>query len=140
MSSFLNSAGVTSGKPEVTIMTRTLLHAGLAACLLSASLASAAPVRLARTPDYHAGKIAFSYLGDIWVVNEDGSNPQRITVSTGRDINPRFSPDGKSIAFSSNRYGNNDVFVVPVGGGVPKRLTFHTGSDEVTGWSPDSKF
>jgi tricorn protease len=121
-------------------MIRKLLSATLGIALSAASLASASPVRLARTPDYHAGKIAFSYLGDIWIVNEDGSNPQRITVSTGRDINPRFSPDGKSIAFSSNRYGNNDVFVVPVTGGVPKRLTFHTGSDEVTGWSPDSKF
>jgi tricorn protease len=121
-------------------MMRTLLRAGLAACLLSASLASAAPVRLARTPDYHAGKIAFGYLGDIWVVNEDGSNPQRLTVSTGRDINPRFSPDGKWVAFSSNRHGNQDVFVVAATGGAPKRLTFHTGGDEVTGWSPDSKF
>src|SRR5688572_2221625 len=119
---------------------RTLLHAGMAACFLSASLATAAPVRLARTPDYHAGKIAFGYLGDIWVVNEDGSNPQRLTVSTARDINPRFSPDGKWIAFSSNRHGNQDVFVVEARGGVPKRLTFHSGGDEVTGWSPDSRF
>ncbi len=126
--------------PEVMTLMRTLLRAGLAALFLGASFASAAPVRLARTPDYHAGKIAFGYLGDIWVVNEDGSNPERLTVSTGRDINPRFSPDGKWIAFSSSRYGNQDVFVMASTGGLPKRLTFHTGSDEVTGWSPDSKF
>jgi tricorn protease len=104
-----------------------------------APTATAAPVRLARTPDYHAGKIAFGYLGDIWTVNEDGSNPVRLTVSTGREINPRFSPDGKWIAFSSNRHGNQDVFVVAANGGVPRRLTFHTGADEVTGWSTDSK-
>ena len=121
-------------------MTRKLSFGTLALFLATTPLANAAPVRLARTPDYHAGKIAFGYLGDIWVVNEDGSNPQRITVSTGRDINPRFSPDGNWIAFSSNRYGNHDVFVVAATGGVPKRLTFHTGPDEVTGWSPDSKF
>jgi tricorn protease len=101
--------------------------------------ANAAPVRLARTPDYHAGKIAFSYLGDIWVVNEDGSNPQRITDNTARDINPRFSPDGRWIAFSSTRYGNYDVFVVPASGGAARRLTYFTGNDEVVGWTRDSR-
>ena len=107
--------------------------------LLAATAASAAPIRLARTPDYHAGKITFSYLGDIWVVNEDGSNPQRITINTAREVNPRFSPDGRWIAFSSNRYGNNDVFIVPVAGGAPRRLTYHTGNDEVVDWTLDSK-
>lgn len=107
--------------------------------LLMGSAASAAPVRLARTPDYHAGKIAFAYLGDIWVVNEDGSNPQRITDNSARDTYPRFSPDGRWIAFSSNRYGNYDVFIIPAGGGASRRLTYHTGNDEVVGWTRDSR-
>src|SRR6478752_6108499 len=96
-----------------------------------------AEAKLLRHPSYHNGKVAFSYLGDIWVANEDGSNPQRLTVHRARDIYPRFSPDGKWIAFSSNRYGNYDVFVMPAGGGAPKRLTWHTGNDEVVGWSRD---
>src|SRR5215831_12340780 len=75
--------------------------------------AAAAPVRLARHPDYHAGKVTFSYLGDIWTANEDGSDPHRLTDNIGREVYPRFSPDGKWIAFSSNRYGNYDVFVMP---------------------------
>ncbi|HEY3380670.1 MAG TPA: S41 family peptidase [Vicinamibacterales bacterium] len=112
----------------------------LAASLSIAAFGDAAPVRLARTPDYHAGKIAFSYLGDIWVVTEDGSNPTRITDNAGRDINPRFSPDGQWIAFSSNRFGNYDVFVAPAAGGSARRLTFHTGNDEVLAWTRDSKF
>src|SRR5512139_449343 len=119
---------------------RTCLSLAAAALLSTATLAQAAPVRLARTPDYRAGKIAFSYLGDIWVVNEDGSNPVRITDHTARDVNPRFSPDGGWIAFSSNRYGNNDVFVIPATGGAPRRLTYHAGSEEVVGWTPDSEF
>src|SRR6516225_11604597 len=90
----------------------------------------AAPVRLARHPDYNAGKITFSYLGDIWTANEDGTNVHRITDNRAREVYPRFSPDGRWIAFSSNRYGNYDVFVVPVEGGTPRRLTFHTGNDE----------
>ena len=100
---------------------------------------TSAPIKLARHPDYHAGKVAFSYLGDIWTANEDGSAPQRVSDHRGHDMYPRFSPDGKWIAFSSNRYGNNDVFVVPAAGGAPRRLTFHTGNDEVVGWTRDSQ-
>jgi len=107
--------------------------------LLAGSPATAAEVRLARHPDYHEGKIAFSYLGDIWVVNDDGSNPRRLTVHPARDIHPRFSPDGKWIAFSSNRYGNYDVFIIPVEGGEAKRLTYHSAADTVVGWTRDSK-
>lgn len=100
---------------------------------------AASPIRLARHPDYHAGKVAFSYLGDIWLAHEDGTAVRRLTDHSARDTFPRFSPDGASIAFSSNRYGNNDVFVMPVSGGTPKRLTFHTGGDDVVGWSRDSQ-
>jgi len=99
----------------------------------------AAPVRLARHPDYHAGRIAFSYLGDIWTANEDGTVVHRLTDNVAREVYPRFSPDGKWIAFASNRYGNYDVFVVPAAGGTPKRLTFHTGNDETVGWTRDSQ-
>jgi tricorn protease len=120
-------------------MMRRVTILGVLAWFILASVAAAAPVRLARHPDYHAGKIAFSYLGDIWVAGEDGSNVARLTDNTGRDVYPRFSPDGRWIAFSSNRYGNYDVFVVPVTGGAPKRLTYHTGNDEVVGWSRDSQ-
>ncbi|HWZ44916.1 MAG TPA: S41 family peptidase [Candidatus Saccharimonadales bacterium] len=107
--------------------------------LLLLSVLSSAEVRVLRHPSYHNGKVAFSYLGDIWVANEDGSNPQRITVHRARDIYPRFSPDGKWIAFSSNRYGNYDVFVVPATGGPARQLTYHSASDTVVGWTPDSK-
>ena len=96
-------------------------------------------VRLARHPDYHAGKITFSYMGDIWVANEDGSGVVRLTDNLAREVYPRFSPDGKWIAFSSNRYGNYDIFVVSATGGTPKRLTFHTGTDDMVGWTRDSQ-
>jgi tricorn protease len=109
------------------------------AALAFATTLAAAPVRLPRHPDYHAGKITFSYLGDIWTANEDGSGVLRLTDNIAREVYPRFSPDGKWIAFASNRYGNYDVFVVPAGGGAPKRLTYHTGNDEVVGWTRDSQ-
>jgi len=108
------------------------------ALLFGAALPTAAPVRLARHPDYHGGKVVFSYLGDIWMANEDGSTVHRLTDNLAREVYPRFSPDGRSIAFSSNRYGNNDVYVVASTGGTPRRLTYHTGGDDVVGWTRDS--
>jgi tricorn protease len=109
------------------------------AFLLFVATWAAAEVKLLRHPSYHNGKVAFSYLGDIWIANADGSNPQRLTVHKARDVYPRFSPDGKWIAFSSNRYGNYDVFVISVDGGTPKRLTFNSAADLVVGWTADSK-
>src|SRR5262249_13248203 len=114
---------------------------GVAACLvfLFAAHAGAAEVKLARHPDYHNGKVVFSYLGDLWSVNEDGSAPQRLTVHRARDVHPRYSPDGKWIAFSSDRYGNHAVSVMPAEGGQAKRLTYHSAADTVVGWTRDSK-
>src|SRR5262245_46736648 len=80
--------------------------------------------RLLRHPTYSNGRIAFSYLGDLWIAKEDGSEVRRLTDHTARDILPRFSPDGTLIAFSSNRDGNNNVYVVSASGGKPRQLTF----------------
>ena len=109
------------------------------ALLCAAPVALAAEARLLRHPTFHKGKVAFSYLGDLWVANEDGSGVQRLTIHRARDIYPRFSPDGRWIAFSSNRQGNYDVYVIPSPGGEAKQLTFHSGADTVVGWTPDSK-
>ncbi len=86
------------------------------------------------------GKTAyFAYDGDIWKVDSNGGNASRITAMDGEEINPRVSPDGKWLAFSSNQYGNYDVYVMPVEGGTIKQLTFHTGKDEMENWGWDSK-
>ncbi|MBI4906699.1 MAG: PD40 domain-containing protein [Acidobacteria bacterium] len=95
--------------------------------------------RLLRHPSYSKGKIAFSYLGDIWIAGENGTGAQRLTDHKARDIYPRFSPDGSSIAFSSNRAGNNDVYVVSAEGGKPRQLTFNAAEDTVVGWTTDGK-
>ena len=95
--------------------------------------------KLVRYPHYNHGRIAFTYLADIWTADEDGRNIKRITANKARDVYPRFSPDGKSIAFSSDRNGNFDVFIVPSEGGTAKQLTFHSADDTVLGWTPDSR-
>ena len=97
----------------------------------------ASPARLLRHPSYHDGSIVFSYLGDLWIIREDGAMARRLTDHKARDIFPRFSPDGKRIAFSSNREGNYDVYVTSAAGGKPRQLTFHAADDMVVGWSPD---
>jgi len=98
-----------------------------------------APIRFMRDPHVAGDRIAFSYQGDIWLVRRDGSDPRRLTNHVARDVAPRFSPDGRSVAFSSDRFGNYDVWIVPVEGGEPTQLTFHTTNDMVTGWTPDGK-
>ena len=96
-------------------------------------------VKLVRYPSYNRGRIAFTYLADIWTADEDGKNVKRITANKARDVYPHFSPDGKWIAFSSDRNGNFDVFIVASDGGTPKQLTFHSADDTVLGWTPDSR-
>jgi tricorn protease len=109
--------------------------------LLNSRAAGQEPIRFARTPDISPdGKqIAFSYLGDIWVVEAIGGVARPVTMHEAHDINPIFSPDGKWLAFSSNRHGQYDVYVVPSVGGKPRRLTFDSAPDMVTGWTPDGK-
>ena len=110
-----------------------------AAALLLLPTLVQAEAKLLRYPAYSKGKVAFSYLGDIWIANENGSGAERLTDHKARDICPRFSPDGNWIAFSSNRTGNYDVFVMPSTGGKPRQLTFHSADDVAVGWTSDGK-
>src|SRR5690606_3581005 len=83
--------------------------------------------------------VVFSFEGDLWRVPVEGGSAYRLTALPGEEINPRISPDGKWLAFSSNQYGNQDVFVMPMDGGSIRQLTHHDASDEVDGWSWDSQ-
>ena len=113
----------------------------VAVALFAPAAPAQEPIRFARTPDISPdGKtVAFSYLGDIWTVEAIGGVARPVTMHEAHDVNPVFSPDGKHIAFSSNRAGQYDVFVVPAVGGKPKRLTYDSAPDMVTGWTPDGK-
>ena len=82
-------------------------------------------------------QIAFSYQGDIWTVPSAGGKATRLTIHESYEANPEYSPDGKEIAFSGARYGNNDIFVIPADGGTPKRLTYHSAIDNISSWTGD---
>jgi len=79
--------------------------------------------------------ISFSFQGDIWTVPVNGGRAFRVTIHEAYDSNPIFSPDGKRIVFSSNRYGNNDIFEIGINGGHPLRLTYNSSADLATGWT-----
>lgn len=79
--------------------------------------------------------IAFSFQGDIWIMDDAQSDARRLTVHEAYDGSPFFSPDGNSIAFTSNRYGNKDIFIMPKHGGSPQRLNYHSANDNISDWS-----
>ena len=54
-------------------------------CVVLATTTWAKVIRIPRQPDYHSGKIVFSYAGSIWMANEDGTNPRRLTVNAARE-------------------------------------------------------
>jgi tricorn protease len=92
---------------------------------------------LFRFPDVSSTQIAFVYGGDIWIAPKTGGTATRITTSTGEESFPRFSPDGKTLAFTATYRGNADVYTMPVTGGVPTRLTWHAMNDRVVDWHPN---
>lgn len=120
-------------------MKKTTTLFAIALFLATAISAFGREARLVRYPHYHNGRIVFSYLGDIWTADENGQNVQRLTVNRARDVYGRFSPDGKWIAFSSERNGNLDVYLMPAAGGNARQLTSHSADDTVLGWSADSR-
>lgn len=93
--------------------------------------------RLLRYPDVSATHIAFVYAGDVWIVDRAGGVAQRLSSPPGEEMFPRFSPDGRHIAFSANYDGNVDVYVTPTLGGETIRLTHHPMPDRVLEWHPD---
>ena len=94
---------------------------------------------LYRYPDVSASQIVFTYANDIWIVSKEGGMANKLSSPPGVEIFPKFSPNGKSIAFTGNYDGNPDVYVIPTGGGIPQRLTQHGGPDRVVEWTPDGK-
>jgi len=82
--------------------------------------------------------IAFNYQGDIWTTSKNGDNLKRLTIHEAYDTNPVWSTDGKTIAFQSDRFGNNDVFTIPTSGGIPSRITYHSTNDQVTDFTSDN--
>ena len=108
-------------------------------CTLFLTSLFAQETRLLRQPNLGTDRIAFTYGADVWTAEMDGKDVRRITSTAAVESNPHFSPDGKRLAFSSNRDGGTSVYVVDAMGGMPTRLTWHPSGGSVRGWTPDGK-
>ena len=107
--------------------------------------------RLLRFPATNGSDIVFSYAGDLYKAPLNGGEAQKLTSHIGYEMFARFSPDGKSIAFTGQYDGNTEVYLIPTDGGEPQRLTYTaTNSRDDLGdrmgpnnivmtWTPDGK-
>jgi tricorn protease len=94
---------------------------------------------LFRYPDVSATQVVFTYANDIWIMPKAGGTAMKLSSPAGVEMFPKFSPDGKSIAYTANYDGNRDVYMLPLTGGVPLRLTQHSYQDRLVDWTNDGK-
>jgi len=119
--------------------TRLAMGLTLFAMATPGALQAQVNARMLRYPDVSQSHIAFVYAGDIWTVPKTGGTAQRLSSPRGEESFPRFSPDGRQIAFSGNYDGNQDIYVMPALGGDPVRVTHHPFSDRLLDWFPDGE-
>jgi tricorn protease len=127
-----------AANPTSGVLMRLMLALLLSPCLPTVAVA-ALDARMIRQPDVSDTQVTFVYAGDIWVAPLEGGVAQRLSTPEGQESLPRFSPDGKSIAFSAQYDGNVDAYVVPSSGGATQRLTWHPAVDRVLDWMPDGQ-
>src|SRR5260370_1695968 len=90
--------------------------------LTAAALAQANKPLLMRDPTLSKTQIVFSYAGDLWVVSREGGEATRLTIGLGND-SPRFSPDGRWIAFTGQYDGHPPPPAIPPPAAIPRRST-----------------
>ena len=120
-------------------MKKILLTLSLSAVAISASAVTPQWLRDVKiSPD--GKEIAFTYKGDIFKVPVTGGEAVRLTSLPAYDASPIWSPDGKSIAFASDRDGSMDVYIMPSAGGTATRLTRYSATETPSAFTPDGKY
>lgn len=104
--------------------TRLIALCALLALIETPSTSLGAETRLLRFPAIHGSNVVFTYAGDLFTAPADGGLARRLTSDVGYEMFPRFSPEGKWIAFTGQYDGNTEVYLIPSQGGVPRRLTY----------------
>ena len=105
-------------------MKRKQLWSLMCAMFVAAQQGQAEEARLLRFPATNGNDIVFSYAGDLYKVSARGGEAKRLTSHVGYEMFPRFSPDGKTIAFTGQYDGNTEVYTIPADGGEPLRVTY----------------
>ncbi len=112
------------------------------ACAFALGLSSAAlagtPAKFIQYPDVHKDTIVFTWDRDLWSVPAAGGEARRLTSHPGTEDFARFSPDGKTVAFTG-QYEGADVYVMDAGGGTPARVTFYGTGTRPVAWTPDGR-
>src|SRR4051795_9998189 len=129
------------------LLKKTILALAIAAV---AATAVAAQTKLLRFPDIYGDRVVFTYGGDLWTAPASGGTAFRLTAHPGVETYAKFSPDGKSIAFTGQYDGDEQVYVIPSTGGEPKQLTYYPAhgpltprwgyDNQVYGWSNDGHY
>jgi tricorn protease len=115
----------------------------------STAVATTEGTRLLRFPDISGNQVVFCHGGDLWLVASEGGLARRLTAHPGQEVFPRFSPDGRWIAFTGQYDGDEQVYVMPAAGGEPERLTWYPAQgplparwgydNQVYGWTRDGE-
>ena len=113
----------------------------LAMALGSSAVGAVTPLWLRDVKISPDGKeIAFTYKGDIWKVPVQGGNAVRLTSQPSYESEPVWSPDGKQIAFASDRAGGSDIYIMSSTGGSARRLTTNSAAETPEAITPDGKY
>jgi tricorn protease len=134
----------------INYLPRLLLSSLIVSSALLGTAASADEGSLLlRFPDVSATEVAFVHAGDIYVAPRNGGGARKLTSHEGQELFPKFSPDGRWIAYSAEYTGTRQVWLIPSAGGEPRQLTWKTdigaqpprgGFDyRVLDWTPDGQ-
>ncbi|MGH8224678.1 MAG: S41 family peptidase [Gammaproteobacteria bacterium] len=110
------------------------------ACHASAGDSAAQPAFAQPGVSPDGSEIAFAADGAIWIVPASGGAARLLVADSATDSRPLFSPDGKRLAFESDKTGNGDIYVLDFASGALKRLTWSDAGDEPSGWSRDGEW
>ena len=84
-------------------------------------------------------RVAFAVHGDIWMMPASGGEGVRLTSDKAQEEWPRFSPDGRSIAYQSDKGGSSNLYLLDLKTRQSKQLTNHKANDFFHAWSPDGR-
>ena len=104
-------------------MKKNFLFLSVLVSIVFSSFGQSTETRLLRFPTIAGNQIIFSYSGELYSVSKVGGIARKLTNDVGYEMFAKYSPDGKTVAFTAQYDGNTEVYIMPSEGGIPKRLT-----------------